>query len=118
MRKRYDFSDAEKNPYADRLKQAVTVLAGGESDEQIEPMDLPGVDREALRRLPTEARLALVEELWDSIVDESADPDIPMSPELIAELDRRLKSFDEGRERTYSWEEVRDRILKGKRTEP
>ena len=118
MRKRYDFSNAEKNPYTDRLKRSAPVLAGGESVQQIDQMELPGVDRDALHRLPTEARLALVEELWDSIVDESTEPDIPMSPELIAELDRRLKALDEGHERTYSWEEVRDRILKGKRTEP
>lgn len=64
--------------------------------------------------LPVAERLQLVEDLWDSIAVETPAPDVPPTPTLIAELDRRLKDLDEGRERTFSWEEVRERILKDK----
>ena len=37
-----------------------------------------------------------------------------MSPALVAELERRIKDLDEGRERTFSWDEAREMILKGK----
>lgn len=59
-------------------------------------------------------RLRLVEDPWDSIAVETPAPDLPITPELSAELDRRLKDLDEGRERTFSWEEARERILKGR----
>jgi len=71
-------------------------------------------DLEALRHLPLAERLQLVEDLWDSIAVETPDPDIPISPALAAELDRRLKDLDEGRERGIPWEEVRGGILKDK----
>ena len=77
-------------------------------------MNPPAVDLNTLRSLPVAERLQLVEDLWDSIAVDTPAPDIPMSPELVAELERRLKDLDEGRERTSSWEEVRENILKDK----
>ncbi len=77
-------------------------------------MNPPAVDLESLRRLPVAERLQLVEDLWDSIAVDTPTPDLPMSPALVAELDRRLKDLDEARERTFSWEEVREAILKDK----
>jgi hypothetical protein len=53
----------------------------------------------------------------DGLSEEEADA-FEKTPELSAELDRRLQVFDEGRERTYSWDEVRDGILKGRGTTP
>lgn len=50
----------------------------------------------------------------DGLSEEEADA-FEMTPELIAELDFRLQALDEGRERTYSWDEVRERIMKGRR---
>ena len=50
----------------------------------------------------------------DGLSEEEADA-FEMTPELIAELDRRLQALDEGRERTYSWDEVRDWIMQGRR---
>ncbi|MGH7656206.1 MAG: addiction module protein [Gemmatimonadaceae bacterium] len=77
-------------------------------------MTQPALDLDSLRRLPLAERLQLVEDLWDSIAVETPAPDVPLTPTLIAELDRRLKDLDEGRERTFSWEEVRERIVKDK----
>lgn len=77
-------------------------------------MTQPALDFDSLRRLPVAERLQLVEDLWDSIAVETPAPDVPLTPTLITELDRRLKDLDEGRERSFSWEEVRERILKDK----
>jgi putative addiction module component (TIGR02574 family) len=57
-------------------------------------MGTPAVDLDALRRPPVEARLQLVEDLWDSIAQEAPGEAFPMTPELIAELDRRLAEAD------------------------
>jgi putative addiction module component (TIGR02574 family) len=77
-------------------------------------MTRQALDLDSLRRLPVAERLQLVEDLWDSIAVETPAPDVPLTPTLVAELDRRLKDLDEGRERTFNWEEVRERILKDK----
>jgi putative addiction module component (TIGR02574 family) len=77
-------------------------------------MSQPAPDLESLRQLSVAERLQLVEDLWDSIAVETPAPDLPLTPALRAELDRRLKDLDEGRERTFSWEEVRQRILQDK----
>ena len=46
----------------------------------------------SLKQLPVDERIRLVEDLWDSIaVDQSA---IPLSSEQMAELDRRLDSYE------------------------
>ena len=75
-------------------------------------MSEPAPDLDSLRRLPVAERLQLVEDLWDSIAVETPAPNIPLAPTVVAELERRLKDLDEGRERTFSWEVVRERILK------
>lgn len=71
-------------------------------------MNPPAVDVEALRRLPVAERLLLVEDLWDSIAVDTPAADLPMSPALVAELERRIKDLDEGRERTFSWDAARE----------
>ena len=75
-------------------------------------MSQPAVDLDALKRRPVAERLQLVEDLWDSIAVDTPAADLPLSPELVAELERRVRDLDQGRERTFSWEEVRERILK------
>ena len=77
-------------------------------------MGTPVVDLEALRRLPVEARLQLVEDLWDSIAQEAPDEAFPMTPELIAELDRRLAEADANPDAGIPWEQVRANILRRK----
>lgn len=81
-------------------------------------MSQSAIDLDSLRRLPVPERLQLVEDLWDSIAVETPAPDLPMTPALVAELDRRVKDLDEGHERTFSWDEVRDRIVRGKLQAP
>jgi putative addiction module component (TIGR02574 family) len=45
-----------------------------------------------LRKLPLEARIRLVEDLWDSIADEQAA--LPLTNEQREELDRRLDAYE------------------------
>jgi putative addiction module component (TIGR02574 family) len=73
------------------------------------------VDFDALRRLSVAERIQLVEDLWDSIALETPDEPLPLSPELAAELDRRLADVGTGREKTFTWTEVKERILNGEK---
>lgn len=63
--------------------------------------------------LPVDERIRLVELIWESIaaVPEAA----PVSDELKVELDRRLAEFEANPEAGSPWEEVRERIVQGRR---
>ena len=66
----------------------------------------------ALKQLPVDERIRLVEDLWDSIaVDQSA---ISLSSEQIEELDRRLDSYDadgdSGKPAKEAISEIRSRL--------
>jgi putative addiction module component (TIGR02574 family) len=65
-------------------------------------------DLQKLLQLDIETRLALVQELWDSIADEAQnDAGLPVSDaerELLAE---RLREDDENPDAAISWEEAR-----------
>ena len=75
-------------------------------------MGNPAFDFEALRRLPVADRLRLVGDLWDSIAQDAPDEAFPMTPELQAELDRRLAEADAHPESGVPWEQVRADILR------
>jgi putative addiction module component (TIGR02574 family) len=74
-------------------------------------MASPAFDFEALRRLSVDERLRLVEDLWDSIAEDAPDEALPVTPELAAELDRRLAEHEANPEDVVPWEEVRARLL-------
>lgn len=61
-------------------------------------------------RLRVEERLALVEELWDSIAADSAA--IPLTEAQRAELDRRIAEHEANPDDVVSWDEVRASITK------
>ena len=62
-----------------------------------------------LRKLPPSEKLALVSELWDDL---AAHPEnVPVSPEQIAELDRRMEEYRKNPEAVITWEAVRRRLL-------
>lgn len=56
-------------------------------------------------RLSVEERLALVEELWDCIAEDSTA--VPLTDAQRAELDRRLADHKAHPEDVVSWEEVK-----------
>ena len=74
-------------------------------------MASPAFDFEALRRLSVAERLHLVEDLWDSIAQDSPDEALPVTPELAAELDRRLADHESNPAAARPWGDVRAQIL-------
>ena len=59
-------------------------------------------------RLSVEERLALVEELWDSIAEGSAA--VPLTDAQRAELDRRLADHEAHPDDVVSWDDVKASI--------
>ena len=55
-----------------------------------------------IKRMSVDERLALIEQLWDSLDPE----DVPLTDEERAELDRRLDEMENDPERGIPWEEV------------
>jgi putative addiction module component (TIGR02574 family) len=68
------------------------------------------VDAAQLRKLPVKDRLKIVWDLWDSIADESPELAMPMTPELAAELERRLLEHQQDPGSAIPWEKVRDEL--------
>ncbi len=65
-------------------------------------------DMDAIRKLSVSERLALVEEIWDSI---SADPaSVPVSEAQIAEARRRLADHDADPTSAVPWEDAKARL--------
>ncbi|MFO0609364.1 MAG: addiction module protein [Polyangiales bacterium] len=62
-------------------------------------MGKPAVD---VSKLTTDEKLALIDDLWRSL---SAN-ELPMTPALRAELDRRLERLDRDGSAVVTWEEV------------
>ena len=65
----------------------------------------------ALKQLSVAERIQLVEDLWDSIIEDAPDDAFPISPELAAELDRRVAELKANPELGAPWDEVRRGIL-------
>lgn len=64
-----------------------------------------------LQRLSAADKLALVSELWDDL---AAHPEVvPVAPELIAELDRRMEAYRKDPTQVATWEAVKSRLLGG-----
>lgn len=57
------------------------------------------------RSLPVEKRIELVEEIWDSIAEDTADA-LPLTAEQKAELDRRYAEHLANPETSIPWEVV------------
>ncbi len=62
-----------------------------------------------IRDLPVAERVALVEEIWDSIVEDEAK--FELTDAQKAELDRRLASRASSDSRGSDWADVKTRIL-------
>jgi putative addiction module component (TIGR02574 family) len=73
------------------------------------------IDLAKLRELPVAERLQLVEDLWDTIIEDAPDEALPLSPELAAELDRRLAEHEADPAAARPWAEIRAEILGARR---
>jgi len=75
-------------------------------------MAAPGLKE--LLALDVETRLALVQQLWDSIVkDAQTDTELPLAEAEHRELDDRLREDDEHPESAIPWSEARTRLRQG-----
>ncbi|MFN0249597.1 MAG: addiction module protein [Kofleriaceae bacterium] len=75
-------------------------------------MASPNLDE--LLALDVQTRLALVQELWDSIVkDAQAGAELPVLDDERCELDDRLREDDEHPEQAIPWPEARARLRNG-----
>ena len=64
---------------------------------------------EGFRKLAPDAKIRLLQDLWDEIADESASMPISESQRLL--LDERLRQHEENPEDVEPWEKVRNDIL-------
>jgi putative addiction module component (TIGR02574 family) len=62
-----------------------------------------------VQRLTPSEKLLFVSELWNDL--EAHPSEVPVSRDVIAELDRRMAHFREHPEDFTTWEAVRDRLL-------
>ena len=65
-------------------------------------------DRDAIRKLSVSERLALVEEIWNSISLEPAS--VPVSEAQLAEAKRRLADHDADPSTAIPWDEAEGRL--------
>ena len=63
--------------------------------------------RDQIMRLPTEEKIDLVMDVWNSI---SSDEFPPLTEEQKAELDRRLAEYEAHPEQALPWDEVYARL--------
>ena len=62
-----------------------------------------------IRKLSLAERIQLLEDVWDSIADE---PDAwELTEEQKDELDRRVAAYDANPQNTFTWEEVKARLM-------
>ncbi len=64
------------------------------------------------RALPIAERIELVEDIWDSIADDTPAA-VPLSPAERAELHRRLAEHRANPSSSVPWEQVRSTLFKG-----
>ena len=69
---------------------------------------MPTLTHEEITRLSPEERLTLIGELWDGL-DPAA---VPVPPSQLAELRRRLDSFEQDRSGGMTWEQLRAQLAR------
>ena len=64
-----------------------------------------------IRHMPISERVHLVEQIWDSIVED--EKQFKLTDAQKSELDRRLAAHQADPDRGSSWEDVKKRLLGG-----
>lgn len=68
------------------------------------------INREVYDRLTVDEKIQLVHDIWDDIA--RMPKDAPLTPDQSAELERRLKAYDEDPSAVVEWVDLR-RALRG-----
>ncbi|MGH7556377.1 MAG: addiction module protein [Gemmatimonadota bacterium] len=96
-----------------------TPRRSGHSSPRPRSRGSPGSNRSVLdfRQLSVDERLRLIEEIWESIVEETegASDAIPLAEEQIVELERRLAEHERNPASAIPWEKAIERIRGGLR---
>ena len=66
-----------------------------------------------VQRLSASERLIFVSELWNDL--EANPSEVPVSREVLTELDRRMEHFRQHPDEFTTWEAVKERILGSRR---
>ena len=66
------------------------------------------VDLKEILKLSVEEKISLVETIWNSIDVEQGESLLTKDQE--DELDRRIKKHERGEGKTYTWEEIEERL--------
>jgi putative addiction module component (TIGR02574 family) len=69
---------------------------------------------EALLKLPSNERADLALALWDSLNEPDREASVDLTPEVAAELDRRLAEHQADPSTAIPWEEVRKKFSGGR----
>jgi putative addiction module component (TIGR02574 family) len=62
-----------------------------------------------VKKLSPSEKLMFVSELWNDL--EAHPSELPVSPEVLSELDRRMEYFHQHPDQFTSWEAVKSKIL-------
>jgi putative addiction module component (TIGR02574 family) len=65
------------------------------------------IDINEIRKLSVEERILMVEEIWDSIAQDTSSEELKISEEEKQEIIRRLENHKLKKQKTYSWGEVK-----------
>lgn len=69
---------------------------------------------ETLLKLPSSERADLALALWESLDEADRDATFELTPELVAELERRMAEHDADPSTAIPWEEVRKKLSGGR----
>jgi putative addiction module component (TIGR02574 family) len=72
----------------------------------------PTMKTHGIDNLPSPERIILLQDIWDSLVDEQAIPEL-RKPQKH-ELDRRIADLDAHPENVLTWEQIKESILRGR----
>lgn len=67
---------------------------------------------EKAKALPIEQRAELANRLWENLAEEGCDLDPDLTPEQVAELERRAEEFRKNPEDGIPWEDIRADLKK------
>jgi putative addiction module component (TIGR02574 family) len=67
---------------------------------------------EEAKKLPVDERIALVEEIWDSIAEDNGCFELTEAQKQ--ELDRRIQSSQQNPQARRSWEDIKSEFLNSK----
>ncbi|HET8899735.1 MAG TPA: addiction module protein [Rhodanobacteraceae bacterium] len=68
------------------------------------------INLDSVRQLPVSERIKLVEAIWESVAQDTADIELPAWQ--ADELDRRMAEFESNPTEGEPWAEVKRRILR------